>query len=84
MNIRECIRSVFYRCTGNFLPNHFGIKEIRTFQNKPDVRHVSAIIVWGASEFRVEYDAFVNRDGDVVACAPGCVDDVPDWRYDFI
>lgn len=84
MTNRECIRSCFYRCTGQILPEHFGISEIRTVQRKPDVRHVTAIVVWGAHEFRVCYDAYVNRDGDVIACHPGCVDDGVDYRYDFI
>lgn len=84
MTNRECIKSVFYRCTGQILPAHFGIVEIRTVQNRPDVRHVTAIVAWGVAEFRVQYDAYLNRDGDVIACRPGCVDESPDYRFDFI
>ena len=84
MTDRECIRSCFYRCTGHILPAHFGIKEIRTIQNKIDVRHVTAVVIWGVSEFTVCYDAYINRRGEVIACHPGCVDDGVDYRYDFI
>lgn len=84
MTDRECIRTCFYRCTGYILPDHFGIKEIRTVQRDPDVRHVTAIVTWGVSEFTVCYDAYINRRGEVIACHPGCVDDGVDYRYDFI
>lgn len=84
MTNRECIKSVFYRCTGQLLPSYFGISEIRTVQTQPDVRHVSAVIIWGTTEFIVKYDAYLNRVGDVIACRPGCVDESPDWRYDFL
>lgn len=84
MTDRECIKSCFYRCTGYFLPAHFGILQIMTVQTKPDERHVTAIITWGVSEFTVRYVAYVNRDGEVIACRPGCVDDGVDYRIDFI
>lgn len=84
MTSRECIRQCFTRCTGLNLPRYFGISEIRTVQRKPDVKHVTAIIVCGAHEYRVCYDAYLNRDGVVIACHPGCVDDGVDFRYDFI